>query len=241
MRACSLFILALALAAGGCPSQKSGGPAEDTTKAPSPEDSGTGSEDSSAEPAAETGDDDKMPDSPLQRARAEFREALAQEFDHPADEIPVTPESEEVFNEYGKYDVGELRALESRFDDLTVRGFADGSGTVVFDKRENYGPLLEAAQLLDESASLPAAEVAERIAWMKPEHSLVKTEADYAGKLGKVPDSVGPPEIARKPDGGAVLRFVTIEAGDTGARVPWKFEVKVTPGYDAEVEVRQLR
>jgi hypothetical protein len=168
--------------------------------------------------------------SPFKAALQRFQHEVASAYGKRASDLKIMPPSEDIIG-FLDDNIGDLIAFEATAPELRVRGFAS-KDAVVLAKRNEFGPLFQAAHALDPGAAAAATDVARRIVFaLGPEYRLIPP-ASYP--RSPKPAQLGPPSLQHDAQG-AVLRFYYVKDDPMpGApATPFAAEVKCSADYKA--------
>jgi hypothetical protein len=168
--------------------------------------------------------------SAFKEAQQRFLHEVASAYGKRAGDLKIMPPSEDIVG-FLDDNIGDLIAFEVTAPDLRVRGFASKTA-VVLAKKNDFGPLFQAARAMDPSATAAATEVARRIVFALGVGYRLIPPASYPRQ--PLPPQLGPPVLSHE-GGGATLRFYYVKddpmPGAPGT--PFVGEVKCGSDYKA--------
>jgi hypothetical protein len=169
--------------------------------------------------------------SPFKEAQQRFLHEVASAYGKRASDFKINPADETIVG-FLEENIADLIAFQATAGELEVRGFASKSAAVV-GKRNDYGPLFQAARALDPAAGNAAKDVAARVVWMMGRgFRLVDPLNVYPRR--PLPPQVTLPAIERGGQG-AVLKFFYVkdDAMPGAPAAPFAAEVTCSADFKA--------
>jgi hypothetical protein len=177
-----------------------------------------------AVPRTDASGDLPVPD--FQAALTAFRDEVAAQYQTDGAALQIIPSSESVKG-LDEAALPGLLAFQTSVERKPVRGWVDGAGTVVLAKKENFGPVMRAADGMD------AADVAARIVWAYgTDYKLLAGVTDWG--TAKPSDGFAAPHLDTAGDH-KVLVFWMYVFGKGGSKVPKIATVDVAPDFTATI------